>query len=161
MTLFRRLVVPAAALTFVMTLPACDKLKSALHRGDDGGTVATADAGAVGPSPLAFLNGFEGEIDVSATEKGRPPTNFALYVKGENLRTDFPESMSGLGGPFGGKGHGVFNATEKKIYIVSDPQKQAIVIDLNKSADHLKGMLPGAGGMPSPHEPSGPASAPP
>jgi hypothetical protein len=40
----------------------------------------------------------------------------------------------------------------KKVYIVSDTQKQVIVIDLNKSGEQLKGF---GGGSPSPSHPGG------
>ena len=53
-------------------LAGCSKLKTALGKGDDGGA-ATASGGLLGgkggAGPLAFLNGFEGEIDVLAKGK--------------------------------------------------------------------------------------------
>jgi len=122
----------------------CSKLKSAVGLGDD-------DGGGASSSPLAFLSSFEGEIDVTAKSKGPggssdAPMNVALFVKGNKMRAEVPEDFAR---EVGGKGYFILNGDEKKLYFVSDVQKQVIVLDLNQAGDHIKTAtqaLPRAGG---------------
>jgi hypothetical protein len=114
-----------------------------------------ADAEASGAG-LAFLNGFEGEIDAFARGKQQPQTPITAFVKGGKLRFDIPESV-GQGSPasmLGPKAYAIFDSGAKKLYVVSDMQKQVIVIDLNKSGEQLKGVggphQPGGGGAQQP-----------
>jgi hypothetical protein len=125
--------------TLIFAAAGCDKLKTVLHPGDDGGSTSASPAS--GLSPLSLLGGFEGEIDVTMrdTEK-RPPENMsmAFFVKGEKLRADLPEKFA-TQSPFG-KGYVILDSPAKKLYFVSDAQKQVIVIDLNTSGEKLKGI---------------------
>jgi hypothetical protein len=125
--------------TLIFAVVGCDKLKTALHPGDDGGSTSASPAS--GLSPLSLLGGFEGEIDVTMrdTEK-RPPENIsmAFFVKGEKLRADLPDKFA-TQSPFG-KGYVILDSPAKKLYFVSDAQKQVIVIDLNTSGEKLKGI---------------------
>jgi len=137
-------------------LPSCAKLKAAITH-SDGGASSTDPS----DNPLAILNGFEGQIDLMAKGKmgsGEAPITTSLYVKSDKIRADFPENMKGTEA-FGGKGYGVYKVAEKKIYIVSDPQKQVLVIDLNRSGEQFKGLgsrptVPS--GPKTPSAPSGP-----
>jgi hypothetical protein len=122
----------------------------------DGGTVAAGDL--PGLSPLSILGGFEGEIDAFAKDNkpGATPTPFSLFVKTGKIRFDVPDKMmSGAGGAaavLGAKAYVIFDSAAKKLYVVSDTQRQVIVIDLNKSGEQLKGL----GGGSTPHHPGAP-----
>jgi hypothetical protein len=110
---------------------------------DGGGGAASASTGA--DSLPALLTGFEGEIDVSA-KNSKPqegPTDVAVRVKNGKIRVDIPEQLGkSAGGAFGSnlKGFGLLDSAAKKIYVVLDPSKQVIEIDLNKSGNDLKGI---------------------
>ena len=125
----------------------CDKLK-ALAGGGDGGASGEGGAAAGGDS-LALLDGFEGEIDVTAKgdKPAEAPVSLALFVKSGKIRVDIPESLAKAGaGPLGAnvKGYGIFDSAAKKIYVVLDSSKQVIVIDLNKVGEQVKGLTPPA-----------------
>ncbi len=129
----------------------CSKLKAALGRGDDAGSAtATTDGllgGKGGVGPLAFLNGFEGEIDIlvkgspggkhGAAKPGAPDSlHLPILMKSGKIRADVP---TGVGGSEQmGHIYGIFDSTGKKAYAVMDQQKQAIMIDLNKTGEHLQ-----------------------
>jgi hypothetical protein len=135
-------------------LTGCDKLKSAMNKGDEGGA-PTADPAA---ASLAILNGFEGEIGVMLKGKdlkASQPINLTLDVKGDKWRADVPPGMEGTEKM--GHAYGIFDGTAKKIFFVMDQSKQVIVIDLSKTGEQLKGMKPG---MPGPGRPSAGAGAP-
>jgi hypothetical protein len=121
----------------------CSRFKSS---GDEGGAPIAASGG------LAFLKGFEGEIDgmVKDSKPGETPTSLQVFVKGDKLRLDLPEKIAQSGAAFfGAKAYVIFDSTAKKLSVVSDAQKQAIVVDLNTSGEQLKG-LKGIGGPTSP-----------
>jgi hypothetical protein len=150
----RRLTIPLfGVLALSFGVAACNKPKAA---DGDGGTSGAAPA--AGGDSLSLLEGFEGEIDVSA--KGNRPdeaaVNVPLLIKTGKIRVDIPEQLAKSGaGPLGAnaKGYGVFDSAAKKIYVVLDASKQVLVIDLNKSGEQLKGVTPGSrpehGGSPS------------
>ena len=129
--------------------PACNKLKgqSADGGGDDGGAATS------GTSPLAFLGGFEGEIDGFTKDSKGTQVPIVLEIKSSKVRFEIPEHMS-KGAPFGDKAYVLFDPGAKKMWVVSDPQKQAIVIDLNTSGKTLQGF--GGAGPHGPGAPSGP-----
>jgi hypothetical protein len=138
----------ALAAIGVLSTSGCKKSNPA---GDDGGAAA---GDLPGVSPLSLLGNFEGEIDLFAKDNkpGAAPTPVAVFVKTGKLRFDVPEKvLAGNGGAnfLGPKAYVIFDSSAKKLDIVSDAQKQVIVIDLNKSGEQLKGI--GGGGVPSPH----------
>ena len=150
----------SASLALLPATGGCSKLKAALGRGGDAGAEG-ASAGLFGPKggpgPLAFLNGFEGEIDVlakghftskgAASAKADAPMTVAILMKGGKLRVDPPAGMQGMEQM--GKGYAIYDTPDKKLYIVMEAQKQAILIDLNKTGEHLKGIAatkPSSGG---------------
>ena len=129
-----------------LALSACKKPGASADGGVEGGE------GAAGGASLAFLHGFEGEIDAFGKENkpGAQPTPFEVFVKGDKLRFEIPEKLAASGGAgmLGPKAYVIFDSPAKKLYVVSDAQKQVIVIDLNKSGEQLKG-LKGPGGSSS------------
>ncbi len=133
------LALAAAASALLAGASGCNKPKS-------------ADAEA-GPSPpastasdsLALLDGFEGEIDVSARsdKPGEAAVPIAVMVKSGKARVDLPEALAKSGAsPLGAnaRGYGLLDSAAKKIYVVLDSSKQVIVVDLNKSGEELKGI---------------------
>jgi hypothetical protein len=139
------------SIALLLGASACGKVK-AVANASDGGSGGGASTGS--DSPLAFLNGFEGEIDAVAKENkpGAAPTNLSVFVKSGKLRFELPEELA-KGSPFGQKAYVIFDSPAKKINVVSDAQKQVLVIDLNKSGEALKGL---GGGPPHPGMPNGP-----
>ncbi len=132
----------AASLAATVT-SGCKKSDPA---GAEGGTESAS-----APALSSLLSGFEGEIDILAKDNkpGSTPTPVSIFAKTGKLRGDVPEKLVGARGAnmLGPKAYVIFDSAAKKIEIVSDAQKQAIVIDLNKSGEQLKG-LGGGGGMP-------------
>ncbi|MGO9838774.1 MAG: DUF4412 domain-containing protein [Polyangiaceae bacterium] len=143
----------------------CSKTKSA---GDDGGA-ASGSAGAAAPGAtsegtpaamgLAFLEGFEGEIDAVLKKSGpaSSPVAVGALIKSGKFRFDIPEKLSegAAARMLGPKAYAIFDSGAKKLSVVSDARKQVIVIDMNKTAEQFKsfGSHPG--------EPGGPPQAPP
>jgi hypothetical protein len=138
-------------LALVLAVTSCNKLKSGATA--DGG--ASADPAASGSAGLGLgiLNGFEGEIGLivkGSMAKGGAPQQLTTDIKGDKVRVEMP---AGMGGPTGDKGFIVFSGGEKKLTIVDDTKKQAMVIDLNKQGDSpLKGMA-SRGGSGAPKNP--------
>lgn len=134
---------------------SCGKLKSVLNRNADGGE--STESQGLG---LAFLNDFEGEIDVTTqgamAGRGGAPLPFAFLVRSGKVRVNFPRDVSQGGQGFGDVGYAIYDPTLKKAFIVSDTKKQAMVIDLNNN-EWLKRFSPG--GSPLPGVP--PQAAPP
>jgi hypothetical protein len=120
---------------------SCSKPKTDAPAGQEGnpaagGSVsAGAGAGAGGvamPSLSVLTSGFEGEIDAFMQKAGGPQTPVSVYLKGDKVRFDVPEEMGKHGGQFfGEKAFGIYDSAAKKVFIVSDAKKQAIVIDMN------------------------------
>jgi hypothetical protein len=153
---------PAAPLliaSFALVTFAC---KNAAPPGTDGGGApAAGDLPAL--NPLAFLGSFEGEIDALAKDSkpGSTPTPLSVLVKTGMIRFDIPEKVaakSGAGTMLGHDAYVIVNSTTKKLSIVSDAQKQVILVDLNTSGETFKGL----GGSPPPHHgsPSAPEKTP-
>jgi hypothetical protein len=137
--------VAAVAIVLAAGGTGCNKAaSSAAGTGDgEGGTVA---AGAAGGDTIPALEGFEGEIDVTA--KGGKPTDtatpLAVMVKSGKARVDIPEALAKSAGPMAAnaKGYGIFDSAAKKVYVVLDPSKQVIIIDLNKIGEQAKTFNP-------------------
>jgi hypothetical protein len=135
--------------------------KKSNPEGAEGGATASSDnSGGIGLTSL--LSNFEGEIDVLQKDNkpGSTPTNLALFGKQGKLRFEMPEKMGGAPGAhlFGPKAYVIFESAAKKVEIVSDMQKQVLVIDLNKSGEQFKGagsspLAPHAGGGSAPQGP--------
>jgi len=129
--------------------------------GDKGGSAAAPGASAVasGGLGLAFLEGFEGEIDAVVKKSGPAAVPMAVgaLIKSGKFRFDIPEKLSegGAARMLGPKAYAIFDSGAKKLSVVSDARKQAIVIDMNKSAEQIKSL----GGRPG--EPGGAPQGPP
>jgi hypothetical protein len=112
--------------------------------GDDG---AAASAAAL---TLAFLNGFEGEIDgfIKENKPGAQQTPIAVMIKSAKVRFELPEALTKgvAANPLGDKGYVILDSTAKKLYAVSDAKKEAIELDLNTTGKALQGMHPPPGG---------------
>src|SRR5690242_11974888 len=105
-----------AVATLVVFLGGCGKKESPA-----GGSAESKAAAAAGGLGLAFLNGFEGEIDLSfkdSSKGAKPATSLAMMIKDKKLRVDFPAEMSTSKEM--GKGYAVLNTPEKKLYAVLD-----------------------------------------
>jgi hypothetical protein len=155
---FKTLAVSAVVLT-----TSCSKPTPA---GDEGGIGAGPGAAAAGSGAtvvgnpaamgLAFLEGFEGEIDGFMTKGGgagtppTTPTTMAALIKNGKFRFDLPEKLTEgrAGRMLGPKAYAIFDSGAKKLSVVSDARKQVIVIDMNKSAEQIKsfGSRPGEPG---------------
>jgi hypothetical protein len=134
----------AAALSMVLGAGGIGCSKAASNAGGtsdgEGGTVAPA------ADTIPALEGFEGEIDVTA-KGGKPtdtPTPLAVMVKSGKARVDIPEALAKSAGPMAAnaKGYGIFDSAAKKVYVVLDPSKQVIVIDLDKIGEQAKTFNP-------------------
>lgn len=129
---------------------------------------ATAGGGGGGSAeppanPLAFLAGFEGEIDGTMKEgtDAGAAVPLMLRVRGNDLRIEVPEALarsSGGGGPMGKPSYVIIHQDAKKAVIVSDATRQAMVVDLNASDTFLRNIAPGleprAGGPRSASQPA-------
>jgi len=136
----------------------CNKLKSALGHGDDGGT----ESAGAGKGLSQLLDGFEGEIGFRAAGKGMgtsggAPLDVTLDIKNSKIRADIPPGLTGAAAM---QGYVVIRSDEKKVYFVQDTQKQAIVIDLNQAGEQLSKMKQGGGLGLNPSHPA-PTHAPP
>jgi Domain of unknown function (DUF4412) len=106
------------------------------------GSAAALSSGAALPAgSLAVLDGFEGEIAVTAKGKlaGKPgaeAANFVLQVKDGKFRVDLPEGLAGSQGL--GKAYALVTPAEKKLYVVMDAKKQVILLDFDKLANQAK-----------------------
>ena len=157
---------PILAVSLALFALACSRNKTSTDGSGPAGSGAPAGelaAAANLASPLSVLNGFEGQIDLVFKEsapKAEDPVPLTLLVKGDKLRVDVPEKFARAGGPlFGTKPYAILDPTAKKLSIVSDEQKQAVVIDLEKSGEQLKNMRPPQRPMPGGAAP--PPKAPP
>ncbi len=141
------------SVTFALLLAvsSCSKLKSSASA--DGGVASDPAAGGL-PGLGAVLAGFEGEIGIvtkgsMAGKGGAGPQPLTLFIKSDKLRLDMPPGMHGTES-MGGKGWVVFSGGDKKLTVVDDGKKTALVIDLNKTENSpLKGLAgrgtPGGG----------------
>ncbi len=128
----------------VLALPACKKSDAPTD-----GTAASAAAQAAATTPATPLGNFEGEIDVLAksTENPKPIPPLNLLIKAGKVRMDIPEGMSA--GQQMGKSYLIATPGDKKVYIVSDTQKQVVSLDVAALGDQFKHMNPAAAAAPS------------
>jgi hypothetical protein len=138
----------AFVVTFAIAAQGCHRSKGGDGSADGGAAAIAGSPAAAGP--LAFLQGFEGEIGITAkSNKGKQEAmNLAFDVKSDKIRVEIPP---GIGGPKGPsfKGYVILNTPEKKLYAVLDDQKQVIVVDLNTAGEQFKSMVPKAPSGPS------------
>ncbi|HEY3233467.1 MAG TPA: DUF4412 domain-containing protein [Polyangiaceae bacterium] len=132
----------------------CSKLKPQLTA--DGSAAPSAAPSQATGSPLDILNGFEGEIGLAIAIRERAGTlknvSLALQVKENKVRVDMPPDIAE--GRQKVKGYGVLNTPEKKLFFVMDePQKQVVLLDLNKVAEDLKSFSKGVGQQNKPEKP--------
>jgi hypothetical protein len=124
-----------ATFAIVVSLGACSKKEAPSAAGSGEGKSAPA-AGGLG---LAFLNGFEGEIDLlfkDSSKANKPAPPLALMIKDNKLRVELPPDVAASNGM--GKGYAVVNTPEKKLYAVLEDKKQVVLIDLDKAGEQLK-----------------------
>ncbi len=126
----------------------CNKLGT--KAGDAGADGASDPAAA---ASLAFLNGFEGEIDAFMKDSSKPgaqPVPLAVLIKTGKAKIELPETVTkGAGNMLGEKAYAIYDSGGKKLTVVSDSKKEAIVLDLNSSGKTFSGMSPpGAPGHP-------------
>ncbi len=124
-----------------------------------GAALASAAAApvAAASASLSVLDGFEGEIDLTAKGKltgkegaANTPLNLTLLVKDGKFRFDLPEGLAGAKDL--GKAYVLVTPADKKLYAVMDAKKQAVLIDMDKLAAQAKSMgaahAPAAGSAP-------------
>lgn len=135
---------PLAALCLLTTF--CNKKTLPGDAGAEGGSGTAA-------ASLAFLSGFEGEIDGFAKDSSKPgaaQVPLAVFVKAAKVKVELPDSLAKRAGPMlGEKAYAIFDSTAKKLTIVTDAKKEALVIDLNSSGKAFQGITPGAHGGPT------------
>jgi len=91
---------------------------------------------------LSLLDGFEGEIDLSATGKlgtkdgAHAPLSIALLVKDGKFRFDLPEGLAGAREL--GQAYVLVMPADKKLYAVMDAKKQAVLVEMDKLAAQAK-----------------------
>jgi hypothetical protein len=125
-------------------MAACSKHTPPDGAGGNAAATAAPGQATLGGASLAFLEGFEGEIDATV-KKGGPSANatpLAVLVKSGKVRADIPEKLAegGAARMLGPKAYAIFDPGAKKLAIVSDVRRQVIIIDMNKSADHIKNL---------------------
>jgi len=134
-------------LTLCLLTTFCNKKTLPADAGAEGGTDTAA------ATSLAFLSGFEGEIDGFTRDSSKPGGQqipLAVFVKAAKVKVELPDSLAKSAGPMlGEKAYAIFDATGKKLTIVTDAKKEAIVIDLNSSGKTFQGITPGAHGGPT------------
>ncbi len=131
-------------LTLLAAFWGCSKNKPI----DGGADAAAMSQQTQGANPLSFLNGFEGEIGLALKGMSRARATgevvpLSLQVKSDKARVDIPPGLAGSS-QLNLKSYGILNAPEKKLYLVMDDQKQVIVIDLDRAAEQMRGIAPGA-----------------
>jgi hypothetical protein len=105
--------------------------------GAGGGAASAPAASSPAPSPVSFFGDFEGQIDAVGKDNkpGATPTAFSFLVKGGNMRFAVPAAAQQKRAPpspmFGEASYVIFDSANKKISVVSDAKKQAMVMDLN------------------------------
>jgi hypothetical protein len=121
---------------------------AACHKNDAPTPPASAAAGLASAVPadaagsLAILDGFEGEIAMSAKgkfgakESAAAPVSFTLQVKDGKFRADLPDSVADAQGV--GKAYVLVMPADKKLYAIMDAKKQVILIDFDKFANQAK-----------------------
>jgi hypothetical protein len=152
--LARSTILFAAALCSVATV-SCKKSDATASGAGDGGAEAAASAS------LAFLGTFEGEIDGFFKDSSKPGAQqvpLDLEVKAGKVRLAVPEglakgAMPMMGGA-GEKAYVIYDSGAKKMTIVTDTKKEAIVLDINNAGKTMPTPPPGAPGHPGSASPS-------
>jgi Domain of unknown function (DUF4412) len=150
-----------ATLLMLLGASGCDHgSSSSSGRSDPAASAPPPPANAPAAAALALLAGFEGEIDLSAKGKTQAnPIALNLLVKNEIVRVDFPpdllDSKEAKGFTGGGKVYALLKAAEKKLTVVLDAKREAIVINLDEMGDKMKAFSP-PGGRPGQDTPSTP-----
>jgi hypothetical protein len=115
-------------------------------------SAATTPAAAPGQS-LAILKDFEGQISwvvkgklAGPPKPGAAPLNLALLVKGPKFRLDLPPGLPGA--PPGASAYLLGSPKEKKLHVILDAEKQALLLDAEKLGAKL-GNLGGTPGAPA------------
>jgi hypothetical protein len=132
----------------VCTAVGCKKSDSSA-----GGDPASGGAAAPGAT-LGPLGEFEGEIGVktSSNKDKAPPTPMNVLIKGGKIRFDLPKTE----GRPPTHGYMIINSADKKVVMVNDDQKTAMVFDVSK----LSGQL-GQMGVPTTPQAAAAAQPPP
>jgi hypothetical protein len=144
----------SALVLTLLSLGACKGKDQSAAPIASGATAASAGVAASAGAGLNVLDGFEGEIGLSAKGKlagkegSTTPANFQLLVKDGKFRFDVPEGIAGAQSL--GKAYVLVMPADKKLYAVLDDKKQAVLIDLDKLPTQAK-FLGGA----AHNEPSG------
>jgi hypothetical protein len=121
---------------------ACKSSSPSSVAADASGGAAAAPNEGPAVAVLAFLEGFEGEIDAQFTKgkSAETPTAVSALLKTGKFRFDIPEKLTeskDVQHFFGPKAYGVFDSTAKKLSLVSDTKKEVLVIDMNKSGERF------------------------
>ena len=139
-----RIATAALAALALSSTASCSKPQSGEAGGSSAspsGTAAPSSGGVLAGTTLSMLTGFEGEIDGFTKKAGGQQTPISLFLKGDKVRFELPDELSRRAGQFlGDKAYGIFDSAAKKVYVVSDAKKQAIVMDLN-SGKPLGGLM--------------------
>jgi hypothetical protein len=129
-----------------MASASCKKPATGAADGGEDGSAAIASAS------LAFLSGFEGEIDgfIKDNKPGAQQTPITVMVKAAKIRFEIPEALAkgAPTNPLGDKGYVIVDSTAKKLFAVSDAKKEAMELDLNTTGKALQGVHPGGGARP-------------
>ena len=133
----RRLLMP---LVFCALACGCGKGKSSSSAESNGPARSMLTSPGAAPGV-----GFEGEIDAVVTgdklRQGSVP--LMLFVQGDRVRLDLPEILS-KGLNLGASAYALIEPAAKKVTVVSDAQRQALVLDLTQAGAQFGG-LNGAG----------------
>lgn len=136
--------IPAFALLLLSVLGCKGKDQGAAPSASAAGPAAAPGVpGAAASANLSVLDGFEGEVNLTAKGKlgGKQstvsaPTELALLVKDGKFRFDLPEGLAGAQQL--GKAYVLVTPADKKLYAVMDAKKQAVLVDLDKFAAQAK-----------------------
>lgn len=131
------------------TAIGCKKSDSATGGSGDPATGAAAPGAALGP-----LGEFEGEIGLkTASSKDKvPPVPMNVLIKSGKIRFDLPKTE----GRPPMRGYMIINSADKKVLMVNDDQKTAMVFDVSKLSGQLSQM-----GVPTTPQAAATAQTPP
>ncbi len=133
---------------WLATTSGCEKKSSVAASPDEAGAAPAAASAAPVEKALALLSQFEGEIDLSMTDRKTARTDaITVLVKAGKVHFDVPEKLGASSG-LGPGAYFILDAAAKKLDIVSDAQKAVFVVDFNTSGDTLKAMGGGHRGEP-------------
>jgi hypothetical protein len=122
--------------TLVVCLALCAAVGCKKSDSAAGGSGDPASGGAAAPAAaLGPLGDFEGEIGVKASSNKdkSPPTPVNVMIKTGRIRFDMPKTE----GRPPTRGYMVINSTDKKVMMVDDDKKTAMVFDLSKLGAQL------------------------